>query len=103
MSDPVIVGVDGSASSLDAVDVAAREASLRGVSLRVVHAFGHAPGHLPGGAPPWSPADHGLDALVRGAPARAEERAHAVAPGIEISQALLHHAHCPVSVVRGKE
>lgn len=43
MSDPVIVGVDGSVSSLDAVDVAAREAHLRGVSLRIVHAFGHAP------------------------------------------------------------
>jgi len=43
VSDPVIVGVDGSVSSLDAVDVAAREAHLRGVSLRIVHAFGHAP------------------------------------------------------------
>ncbi|SDN50936.1 Universal stress protein family protein [Streptomyces sp. cf386] len=33
------VGVDGSASSLAAVDAAAREARLRGARLRVVHAF----------------------------------------------------------------
>ncbi|WP_367325726.1 universal stress protein [Streptomyces sp. HUAS ZL42] len=89
MTDPVIVGVDGSASSLDAVDVAAREAHLRGVSLRIVHAFGHGPGHLPTGTPPWNPADHGLEPMARGALARAEERAYAVAPGIEITRSVV--------------
>ncbi|MCX4459747.1 universal stress protein [Streptomyces sp. NBC_01340] len=89
MSDPVIVGVDGSVSSLDAVDVATREAQLRGVPLRVVHAFGHAPGHLPVGAPPWSPADHGLEPMVHGVLARAEERAHAAAPDIEITRSVV--------------
>ncbi|MDJ1132068.1 universal stress protein [Streptomyces iconiensis] len=39
MSASVVVGVDGSASSLYAVDVAAREAAVRGASLRIVHAF----------------------------------------------------------------
>ncbi|WP_243081757.1 universal stress protein [Streptomyces sp. 891-h] len=89
MSDPVIVGVDGSASSLEAVDVAAREAYLRGVPLRIVHAFGHAPGHLPGDAPAWSPADHGLEPMVHGVVARAEERAHAAAPDIEITRSVV--------------
>lgn len=68
MSDPVIVGVDGSASSLTAVDVAAREAHLRGTSLRIVHAIGSPSAHLPPGAAPWSPADHGLEAMVHGLP-----------------------------------
>ncbi|MFI9470878.1 universal stress protein [Streptomyces sp. NPDC052492] len=89
MSDPVIVGVDGSASSLTAVDVAAREAHLRGTSLRIVHAIGSPSARLPPGAAPWSPADHGLEAMVHRLPARAEERAHAVAPGLEITRSVV--------------
>ncbi|WP_431992775.1 universal stress protein [Streptomyces albogriseolus] len=89
MSDPVIVGVDGSASSLTAVDVAAREARLRGTSLRIVHAIGRPSAHLPSGAAPWSPADHGLEPLVHGQLAQAEERAHAAAPGVEITRSVV--------------
>ncbi|MFJ9668842.1 universal stress protein [Streptomyces sp. NPDC101219] len=139
MARPVIAGVDGSASSLEAVVVAAHEAHLRGAPLRIVHAFGH----RPVGGPPGSPPDHGLEPMVRGTLARAEERARTAAPGVAItrsvvageavqlleielrsaslaevgsrglsgfsglllgsvSQALLHHAHCPVTVVRDK-
>ncbi|WP_338897064.1 universal stress protein [Streptomyces sp. TG1A-60] len=89
MSDPVIVGVDGSASGIDAVEAAAREAHLRGAGLRIVHAFGRASGHLSVGAPPWHPADHGLEAMARGALARAEERAHEVAPDIRITRSVV--------------
>jgi nucleotide-binding universal stress UspA family protein len=89
VSDPVIVGVDGSASSLGAVDAAAREARLRGAPLRVVHAFGHPSAHLPSGAPPWNPAGHSLEPMVEGALARAEQRAHAVAPGIEVTRSVV--------------
>ncbi|MEU2914011.1 universal stress protein [Streptomyces massasporeus] len=89
MSEPVFVGVDGSASSLGAVDVAAREAHLRRVGLRLVHAFGHRPVHLPAGAPPWSPGDHGLEPMARGALAAAEEQAHAIAPDIEITRSVV--------------
>ncbi|MEU8649427.1 universal stress protein [Streptomyces sp. NPDC048737] len=89
MTGPVIVGVDGSASGLGAVAVAAREAHLRGVPLRIVHAFGHGGGHLPGGAPPWNPAGHGLGPMTHGAPARAEERAREVAPDIEITRSVV--------------
>ncbi|TLQ47988.1 universal stress protein [Streptomyces marianii] len=85
----MIVGVDGSASSIVAVEVAAREAHLRGVGLRIVHAFGQASGHRPVGAPPWNAADHGLEPMVRGALARAEERAYTIAPDIEITRSVV--------------
>lgn len=43
---PVVVGVDGSDPSLSALRWAAQEAALRGVGLRVVHAWGgHDPMH----------------------------------------------------------
>jgi len=89
VSDPVIVGVDGSPSSLTAVDVAAREARLRGTSLRVVHALGRPAAHLPSGAAPWSPADHGLEPMVHGGLARAEERARAAEPGLEVTRSVV--------------
>jgi nucleotide-binding universal stress UspA family protein len=38
-SKPVMVGVDGSPSALDAVELAATEAALRGLRLHIVHAF----------------------------------------------------------------
>ncbi|MDC0765365.1 universal stress protein [Streptomyces sp. HD] len=44
MGHPVLAGVDGSARSLAAADWAAREAVLRGVPLRLVHAFPPLPG-----------------------------------------------------------
>ncbi|MEU3252918.1 universal stress protein [Streptomyces sp. NPDC006997] len=85
----MIVGVDGSPSSLHAVEVAAQEARLRGAPLRIVHAFGQPPGRLPTGVPPWHPADHGLEPMVHGTLVRAEERAHEVAPGIEIDRSVV--------------
>ncbi|MER7486264.1 universal stress protein [Streptomyces sp. NPDC126497] len=71
MNDTVVVGVDGSPSGLAAVDVAAREARLRGARLRIVHAFSR-------------PAD--LDPMVHGVLAQAEQRAHDRAPGLEIAR-----------------
>ncbi|WP_189217730.1 MULTISPECIES: universal stress protein [Streptomyces] len=50
MSGSVVVGVDGSASSLDAVAYAAREAAYRKATLRVVHALARPSAHLPLGA-----------------------------------------------------
>ncbi|QNE79001.1 universal stress protein [Streptomyces finlayi] len=85
----MIVGVDGSASSFEAVDVAAREAHMRDAPLRIVHAFGHAPGLQPVGGSPWNPADHGLEPMTQGVLARAEERAHRVAPGMDITRSVV--------------
>lgn len=71
MNDTVIAGVDGSPSSLAAVDVAADEARLRGARLRIVHAFSR-------------PAD--LDPMIHGVLAGAEQRAHERAPGLEVER-----------------
>lgn len=48
MSAPVVVGIDGSESSLDAVRWAAEEAARRDVPLRIVHAYGIPVGYPPG-------------------------------------------------------
>ncbi|WP_028803960.1 universal stress protein [Streptomyces sp. 142MFCol3.1] len=84
MTDPVVVGVDGSPSSLDAVEVAAREAALRGTGLRLVHAFGWPSIHVPPGGPPWNPAMAGVRELVDGTLIKAEQRARQAEPHVEI-------------------
>ncbi|MGX4691510.1 universal stress protein [Streptomyces sp. JNUCC 63] len=86
MANPVVVGVDGSPSSLDAVEIAAHEAALRGVGLRLVHAFGRPSLHVPPGMPPWNPNAAGVRELVDGTLAEAEQRARAAAPGVEITR-----------------
>ncbi|MGW2523878.1 universal stress protein [Streptomyces sp. NPDC001617] len=53
MSHPVLAGIDGSAHSSVAADWAAREAALRGVPLRLMHASPP----LPGAAVPLSAVD----------------------------------------------
>ncbi|MFH0517898.1 universal stress protein [Streptomyces sp. M41] len=84
MNGPVVVGVDGSPSSLAAVEVAAREAGLRGVGLRLVHAFGWPAAHVPPGGRPWPSGSAGMRELVDGTLAEAERRAHESAAGTEI-------------------
>ncbi|MFI9617214.1 universal stress protein [Streptomyces sp. NPDC052023] len=86
MANPVVVGVDGSPSSLHAVEVAAREADLRGVALRLVHAFGWPSIHVPPGGPPWNPAAAGVRELVDGTLIEAEQRARGAAPHVETTR-----------------
>ncbi|WP_193782743.1 universal stress protein [Streptomyces sp. E2N171] len=74
MDDTVIVGVDGSSSSLDAADRAAEEARLRGARLRIVHAFAR-------------PSD--LDPMIHGALAETEQRLHERVPGLEIMRTVV--------------
>ncbi|AWI32303.1 universal stress protein [Streptomyces tirandamycinicus] len=84
MSGVVVVGVDGSASSLAAVEAAAREARLRGAGLRVVHAFIWPAMHVPLGPSPLGPAEGGLRNMADRLVADAVERARAVEPEVEV-------------------
>ncbi|MBW1603703.1 universal stress protein [Streptomyces sp. JJ66] len=89
MSGPVVVGVDGSQSSLDAVSVAAREARLRQCELKVVHAFIWPAMHVPLGPSSLGPADGGLRNMAEQLVAEAVERARSVAPEVEVSSAVV--------------
>lgn len=71
----VVVGVDGSDESMDALRFAATEAGLRRVPLRVVHAF-------------TIPATGSWTAVV-------------VVDLGSVGQQVVLHAPCPVAVVRG--
>ena len=84
MNGPVVVGVDGSPSSLAAVETAAREAALRGVGLRLVHAFGWPSLPLPPGGTAWGPSTARVRELADRTLTRAERRAHRVAPHVRI-------------------
>ena len=84
LADPVVVGVDGSASSLAAVDLAVREATLRRRPLRLVHAFIWPYLHVPLDPSPYGPAEGGLRHQAEQVLADACARAHAAAPDLTV-------------------
>jgi nucleotide-binding universal stress UspA family protein len=85
----VVVGVDGSASSLAAVEAAAREARLRRAGLRVVHAFVWPATHVPLGAWPLGPPDGGIRTMVEHLVAEAVQRARKAAPEVDVSHVVV--------------
>jgi nucleotide-binding universal stress UspA family protein len=85
----VIVGVDGSPSGFAAVDIAADEARLRGVPLRVVHAFGGRQARMPGVTPPPEMSGRRLTGLVHGVPTEAERRARERVPGLDVTRSVV--------------
>ncbi|MFE2276410.1 universal stress protein [Streptomyces sp. NPDC059454] len=89
MSGVVVVGVDGSASSLTAVETATREARLRGAALRVVHAWMWPAMHVPLGPSPMGPPEGGLRGMVDRLVAEAVERARATAPDVDVSHVVV--------------
>jgi nucleotide-binding universal stress UspA family protein len=89
MNGPVGVGVDGSRSALAAVDAAAQEASLRGVELRVVHAFLWPALHAPPSSSPLGPATGALRETAERIVADAVERARSQAAGQHVSHAVI--------------
>jgi nucleotide-binding universal stress UspA family protein len=89
VDEDVIVGVDGSPSGFAAVGTAADEAHMRGVPLRVVHAFGTRPARLPGITPPPEMSGRALAGLVHGVPSEAERQARERVPGLEVTRSVV--------------
>lgn len=85
MSAPVVVGADGSRSSLDAVGLAAGAAASRGRPLHVVHAFTLPYTHIPLGPVPLGPAEGALRKLADRIVSDAVDHAHTVAPGVDVT------------------
>lgn len=89
MAGRVVVGVDGSASGLAAVEVAAREARLRGAELRVVHAFLWPAMHPPPWPLPLGPPASGVRNMVEHLVAEAVARAKTAEPEVPVSHAVV--------------
>lgn len=89
MTGPVVVGVDGSPAALAAVDAAAREAQVRGVGLRVVHAFTWPAMHVPQGTSPLGPPSGGVRERVEDLVGQAVGRARSAAPGVDVDRAVI--------------
>jgi nucleotide-binding universal stress UspA family protein len=89
LAAPVVVGVDGSASSLAAVDLAAHEATLRRRPLRIVHAFIWPYLHVPLGPSPYGPPEGGLRHQAERILGDAHARAHAAAPEVLVHGELI--------------
>ncbi|WP_035805724.1 universal stress protein [Kitasatospora mediocidica] len=84
MRHPVIVGIDGTDASHDAVGWAAEEARLRGVPLHVVHAWLGETLNAPAGQVTRQTRDAGEEAL-----GAAREQARMHSPGLEVTTELL--------------
>lgn len=95
-SAPVVVGVDGSDASLGAVDLAAREAQLRGRPLHVVHGFIWPLFHVDLGPSPFGPPDGGLRHEAERIVDEAVLRAREGAPGTAVTGHLVTGAPAPV-------
>jgi len=84
MRGPVVVGVDGSPSSLVAVEIAARTAEYQGVELQLVHAVDWPAGPPADGTGAWGLRPERERAGVNGALAEAERWARRAAPGVDV-------------------
>ncbi|MEU5943656.1 universal stress protein [Micromonospora sp. NPDC047548] len=93
---PVVVGVDGSRSALDAVRVAAREAAARHRPLRVVHAFIWPLFGMPLGPVPAAPPDAGLRHEAERFVADAVTEAGKIAPEVAVTGEVVDGAATPV-------
>jgi nucleotide-binding universal stress UspA family protein len=99
----VVVGVDGSESSLEAVRLAAREAALRHSPLHVVHAFVWALMNVPLGPHPLGPPDGGLRNEAERLVKAALEEAETAAPGVPVTSEIIDAAAAPVLVAQAQD
>ncbi|MBD0422689.1 universal stress protein [Streptomyces sp. TRM S81-3] len=108
MELPLVVGVDGSDSSLQAVDWAVDEAARLGLPLRLVHASLWE--RYEGGRPSFSTDRPAEEIMVQHIAASAAERARLRNPEVKVSSdvlpddavsALLHAAHESFALVTG--
>jgi nucleotide-binding universal stress UspA family protein len=108
--DPVVVGVDGSASAVDATRIAAGFATERHRPLRVVHAFIWPLLHAPVGPAPLGPKEGGLRHQAERILAEAVAEAERAAPGLSVegvitdgtaAAVLLHEARRAALIVLG--
>jgi nucleotide-binding universal stress UspA family protein len=93
---PIVVGVDGSEVSLEAVEWAAAEAVARHRRLRVVHAFIWPLLRVPMGPSTYAPPDSGLRADAQRILDQAVQRARQAAPGIAVTGVMPVGAPVPV-------
>lgn len=103
MSAPVVVGVDGSESSMDAVALAAREAVARGRPLEVVHAFMLPYTRLPLGPVDLGPVEEELRTLAKGIVTDAVAHGRQAAAGLDISGQVVNGEPLPVLEERSRE
>ena len=96
-SRPIVVGADGSESTLDAVAWAAREAARRQVRLRIVHAFAWPLLNIPPVLWQMGP-EGGLHAHAERVLADAEKAARAAAPGVDVQTAVVTELPLPLLV-----
>jgi nucleotide-binding universal stress UspA family protein len=96
MTAPIVVGVDGSAQSLEAVTLAAQTAAQRSRELRIVHAFIWPLLNVPLGPAPGAPASGGLAHAADRCVEEAVGHAHRLAPELRVSGSVIVGAAAPV-------
>ena len=95
---PVVVGVDGSESSLAAVRLAARLAAERDRPLRVVHAFIWPQLHVPLGPSPEGPPEGGFTNAAARIVAEAVAEATRLEPKIGVTGEVIEGSASPVLI-----
>jgi nucleotide-binding universal stress UspA family protein len=100
---PIVVGVDGSQSSLDAVRLAVRMAGERRRPLRAVHAFIWPLMHVPLGPAAGAPAEGGLRHDAERVIATAVDLARLVDPNVEVVGAVVDGAASAVLLTEARD
>lgn len=99
---PVLVGVDGSESAVQAARFAAREAALRRRPLRIVHAFAWPAMQVPMGMAPAVPPEGEIQRYTREIVDEAADAAAKAAPEIKITTEVIDGAAAPVLLAESR-